>query len=457
MFAESAKNGIAFLEDCLLEGRPAEGVGFCLADHLAITPVEDGLSVADPSTHVSCRLNAAASLILSYCTGDHTLRGIADQVLPFLKSEETRSDPYLLLINTLWHLRALNLIRIVSPAAPTPSSTRLDTPLREVHLFLTKRCPLRCVHCCIAHDRRREMTTRQILDLLSQFQYLGLPKVSFTGGEPLLRGDFFEIAAEARALGLTFDLATSGVTLDRDLATRIARLLPLRVNISVYSSDPDVHDQITGVPGSWQRSLAAIRLLTDWGVPVTIKCMVMSPNFSSYAGVAELAEELGQSYAFDPGITCRLDGSRDPLKYRITPEQLREFAQTQFWHEVDCREMPLTERPCHAGAGRCAVDAKGDVYPCVLFPLAVGSVIEQPLRKILNGPAMREIRRLTIREMGGYAACDNRRHCTPCPGLAFLEQGDYRLSPQWCCTMAQAQRPARAEHSFREEGDHAAY
>lgn len=451
LFAESAENGSALLQDGLLQGRPADEVGFCLADDLAVTTIEDGLFLADPSTQVSCRLNATAALILSYCTPDHTISDITHQLALLLSPEWSGNDVHIFVLNTLWQLRSLGFIRLVSAAAPSPSPTRLDTPLRDVHLFLTKRCPLHCVHCCISHDHCLEMTTLQSIDLLNQLQYLGLPKLSFTGGEPLLRDDFFEIAEEARALGLTFELATSGVTLDCERASRISRLNPFHVNISLYSSDPEVHDQITGVSGSWTRSLTAIHLLTNFGVPVTLKCMVMSLNYASYAGVADLADELGQSYAFDPGITCRLDGCQDPLKYRIPTQHLREFARTRFWRQADLRELDLTDRPCNAAAGRCAIGANGDVYPCVLFPMVIGSILERPLREILNGPRARQIRQVKIKEMGHCAACINRKCCTPCPGLAFLEHGDYRSSPQWCCTTAMVQRETLANKSMEEE------
>lgn len=132
MFSERAENGIAFLGDCLLEGQPAETAIFRLADHLSLTPTQDGLSIVNLDTHVSCRLNATASLILSYCTQDHTLREIAELVSESLRPEGSRSDPNLLLMNTLWHLRSLNLIRIISPSAPTPSATRIDTAAPEV-------------------------------------------------------------------------------------------------------------------------------------------------------------------------------------------------------------------------------------------------------------------------------------------------------------------------------------
>lgn len=454
MVSANAENDAAFLQDCLLEGRPAESVTFCLADDLLLSPAKDGVLAASSDGAVSCRLNATAALILSYCTGDHTLGDIAEQADAFLQPACARVDPKILLLTTLWHLRALNLIHIVSPQPPHPSPTRLEAPLRDVHLFLTHQCPLQCVHCCVAPEQRRELTTFQILGILTQLQRLGLPKLSLTGGEPLLREDFFEIAEAARLLGLAFDMATSGVTLDQAAAIRIAEFAPLNVSISVYSAIPEIHDRITGVPGSWKRSLAAIRRLTDVGAPVTLKCMVMSLNYDSYAGVADLARELGQQCAFDPGITCRLDGCRVPLTYRITAQQLQDFARTPFWRHMHEQRLDAADRPCNAGAGRVAICATGDVHPCALFPLKLGSITEQPLRNILSGKSAQQVRQLRIRDMGDCAACHYLRHCAPCPGLAFLEHGNYHCSPGWCCALARAQRDAPVKEARRKEREH---
>src|SRR3954470_16560605 len=121
---------------------------------------------------------------------------------------------------------------------------RLGIPL-GVQLDLTYRCNERCVHCYLDHDDHGEMTTAEIKDLLVQFAAAGVFFLTLSGGEILMRRDFFEILAHARSLLFSVKLKTNAVMIHEREADRIAELSPDSVQISVYSHRAEVHDGIT--------------------------------------------------------------------------------------------------------------------------------------------------------------------------------------------------------------------
>src|SRR5580658_413061 len=133
---------------------------------------------------------------------------------------------------------------------------KLNIPI-SVQLDLTYRCNERCVHCYLDHDDHGEMTTAEIKSLLDQMADAGVFYLTISGGEILMRRDFFEILEHARARTFCIKLKTNGVLIREKEAKRLRELGVERVQISIYSHRAEVHDAITKMPGSLQQSVEA--------------------------------------------------------------------------------------------------------------------------------------------------------------------------------------------------------
>ncbi len=141
----------------------------------------------------------------------------------------------------------------------------LGIPL-GVHLDLTWRCNERCIHCYLDHDDLGEMTYEEIDDLMTQMADAGVFFLTLSGGEPLLRHDLFDIIRRARALMFNVKLKTNAILIREKEAALIRDLGVETVQVSVYSHRPEVHDAITKVKGSLQRSIDAIRFMVSQGL-----------------------------------------------------------------------------------------------------------------------------------------------------------------------------------------------
>src|SRR5205807_3545528 len=205
----------------------------------------------------------------------------------------------------------------------TAKALALGIPL-GVQLDLTYRCNERCVHCYLDHDDHGEMTTGEIKHLLDEMAEAGVFILTFSGGEILLRKDFFEILGYARQLTFCVKLKTNAMLIREREAARIRDLGVESIQISIYSHRPEVHDAITLVPGSLKRSVNAIRFLKSQGLKVIIANVLMTQNMQDYTGVRALAAELGVECTLDPTITPMMDGTRSTLSLNIDNAALKQ-------------------------------------------------------------------------------------------------------------------------------------
>lgn len=384
------------------------------------------------------RLNPIGRVIWSHLEDKHSIDEIIDRTTQLFpdKATQVRED-VLGFLKSLYSHRVINLewnrqrIKILSwePGA-----------LDSAHLFVTHRCNLSCCHCCIVREDRKELAVKEIFSLLDELYTLGCATVSFTGGEIFTRMDVWKILNYAKKRGFNIKIGTNGTLLTDKQVKMLVEINPLDVSISIYSANPLIHDSITGVKDSFQMSKSAITKLVKHKIPVSIKCMIMKQNFNSYEGVAGMAEKLGVKYQFDPCITCKMNGEKSPLKYRISKSQLEKFVFSSYCKRPEKRLVGKDLKPCGAGTSVCAINAYGDVFPCVMFPLKVGNIRKPSLFKIWGSSMeLKRIRNLRVKDFGSCAACQYLNICGPCPGLALLEQGDYRVSPHWSCLMAKMQ------------------
>jgi len=306
----------------------------------------------------------------------------------------------------------------------------LGIPL-SVHLDLTYRCNERCIHCYLDHDDQGEMTTTEIEDVLTQLADAGVFFLTFSGGEVFLRRDFFHLIEYARRLLFNLKIKTNGVMIGDKQARRLRELGVEQVQLSVYSHRPEVHDAITKLPGSLNRTVEAIRRLRFHGLKVTIANVLMTANSFDNAGVIALANELGAFYTVDPTVTPKIDGGLSPLALRIPGHELhRVFRDPHLVPNAEefCAPPPppgedvLDGYPCSAGHTACYISPYGDVFPCVQFPLPTGNVRRQRFLDVWQrSPQMAEVRSIRARDLDTCTSCAHLGTCTRCPGLAYLE------------------------------------
>jgi len=324
--------------------------------------------------------------------------------------------------------------------------------LFSVHWELTYRCNEKCTHCYLQvfapHETiPGELTTDECFQVVDQIAEAGALNLTLSGGEILVRRDFFEIAQYARQKRLLLRLFTNGILIRPQVADRIAALHPYAVEISLYSVRPELHEAITRRRNSWHLTTQAIRLLRERGVRTIVKTPLMRQNVREIDDLQRLAEELGAGFRYDITITSKDVGGMEPLQYRLTYEDLLWLMHRQIdaslWLN---RSVNGDQRTCGVATKAAVVDPYGNVYPCIETRFKAGNLRQQSLREIwASSPVWQELNQLTLDKLPMCRDCELRHLCVRCHGLALREDGDLRGPARVNCREALARRQALVE------------
>src|ERR1700734_945873 len=328
----------------------------------------------------------------------------------------------------------------------------------SVHVNLPYRCNERCIHCYLDHEDHGEMKTLEIKNLMEQLAESGTLFLTLSGGEIFLRADLFELLEFARSLHFDISLKTNALLIDAERARKLRELSVRRIQISIYSAEAEIHDAITKVRGSLERTLAAIRFLQAEGLQVKIACPLMKQNLTAYRNVQALAAELGVPYVLDMTITPKMDGDMSLLQLRNSVQDLLPILQdpsvnppsssqsgtqatlgaTGSATSSGIESQAYEDIPCSAGHNSCYISPYGDVFPCVQMPVATGNLRQQRFDEIwFTSPEMNRVRAVRESQLPVCSKCSIRQYCERCPGLAQMEGGDLLGAYERACELAE--------------------
>ncbi len=306
-----------------------------------------------------------------------------------------------------------------------------------VHWELTYHCNLRCLHCYVVPQNSvKELSCDEIAAILDGLKEKGTLYIIFSGGEILTRADFFDIAHYARKKGFALRLMTNGTLIDEFVADQIKDLHPLSVEVSLYGSKPEIHDGITSCPGSFVRSIKALRLLNGRGIRTVIKSLMMKQNAAEFGRMKELAREIGSQFLYDPVIIPKMDGSTEPCAHRLDREELFSLLYTEVQDKELDGDLGEDYLSCSAGLNALSISPYGDVYPCMGFKESGGNLTKNSLSEIQDSPIFSRVRSITLSELLECKRCEFIQYCNRCPALAVMETGDLLRPSEADCVLA---------------------
>ena len=212
---------------------------------------------------------------------------------------------------------------------------------------LTYGCNLRCVHCYNpTHEAKNELSTDEVLRTLDGLAAQGCLRVGFTGGEVFTRRDAVEIMRHAKRLGLLTNILTNATTITPALADQIRLLEPYQVDVSVYGATAETYERVTRVPGSFARFVRGVDLLADRRVPVLLKLVLLTLNVREHHAMREFARARSLPYEINTEIHPNVDGSLEPLAYRLPPDQAFEVWREESGEKVRRQMEQPAASPC---------------------------------------------------------------------------------------------------------------
>jgi radical SAM protein with 4Fe4S-binding SPASM domain len=204
-------------------------------------------------------------------------------------------------------------------------------------------------------------------------------EIVFTGGEILTRRDCFELFAYAKGRGFVIVLFTNATMITSETADRIQALNPKNVEVSIYGATQETYERVTRIPGSFSEFLKGVRLLRERRVPLVIKMPVMTLNQCEVQQARALVEGWGVKFVYSTEIFPRVDGSIEPLQYRITPPEVVRIDDamlgSQRWRPEGGGEKGESCQgdnglfTCKCGKSSLTVTPYGQMNLCVSLPV----------------------------------------------------------------------------------------
>ncbi len=324
-------------------------------------------------------------------------------------------------------------------------------------LELTRRCPLSCRHCYLPETRGRaragrELNAAQWKKVLKQLASAGSLYLTFTGGEPLLRPDLEELCSFAKGLSFDVRVFSTGLGLTPRRASALKKAGVSAFEMSFYGR-PEVHDVVTGLKGSFGRSLAAARLLKKAGIKVRVKVPLMRGNLAQAGFLKGLARREGFGIAFDPVITAANDGDRAPLSLRLRGADMAKAvkllgqppeAQPRLEAQPPTEAEPPLDFLCGAGRNVAAVGPDGTLYPCLQLPVPLGNLARSGFQKLWNNSGwLKKWRSAGEKDLKACARCPDAPYCSRCPGVSLVEEGDIFAPNAPACALAATYRKSQ--------------
>ncbi|MBG9449902.1 TIGR04053 family radical SAM/SPASM domain-containing protein [Cytobacillus firmus] len=357
---------------------------------------------------------------------------------------------------------------------------------------LTRACQLKCLHCrAEAQYRRdpRELSFEEGMALIDQIREMNNPMLVFTGGDPLMRQDVFDIAEYAVKKGVRVSMTPSATPNVTKEAIEKAKQVGLaRWAFSLDGPNAEIHDHFRGTSGSYDLTIERIKYLHELEIPVQINTVISRYNIDYLEEMAQVVEELkcvlwsvfflvptgrgqekdmispvehekvftwlynlSKKVSFDIKTTAAQHYRRVVIQQKMKEakdqnediQYLDALTQQGLTGSID--GLGRAPKGVNDGNGFVFISHVGDVYPSGLLPVKAGNVREQPLAEIYReSPIFKDLRN-PDKYKGKCGQCEFRYVCGGSRSRAFAMTGDYMESEPFCVYIPKALRTKAAK------------
>lgn len=302
--------------------------------------------------------------------------------------------------------------------------------------------------------------------LIDQIADIGRPLLIFSGGEPLLRKDIFELAGYATEKGLRAAMGTNGTLITDSVAGKLKSCGIGAVAVSLDSMNPKRHDAFRGVEGAWKRAMDGVLACTQNGINIQVNTTVTRQNYHEIDKILELAEKAGArsfhlfflvptgrgvdiadvpANMYEQMIERILDTIAAFPSMNIRPVCAPQFLRIAARKGIDLKRWG---RGCIAGHTYCRIYPSGEVTPCPYLPINLGNIRERRFQDIWSRSPVLDALRDHRNLKGKCGYCEYRELCGGCRARAYGVngaryacdglhqpedlQGEYLAEEPWC-------------------------
>nr|QNO57796.1 PqqA peptide cyclase [Methanosarcinales archaeon ANME-1 ERB7] len=365
------------------------------------------------------------------------------------------------------------------PPDQVPSELLAFAETRRPIIFwnITNKCNLACTHCYInagpGVDISNELSLAEAKAFIDDLAEMRAPLILFTGGEPLMRTDFWELASYATEQGLKTAVSTNGTLITKKVAARLKAVGIEYVGISLDGAKEETHDAMRNQPGCFKKVVQALKNCAEIDVKAGIRITITKSNYQELESLLDLSLELNvprfclywlvpsgrgkeiYDIQLEPEETARVFDLLYQRACDLSPDKMEILtvdapqdgilllnklkADNNPEYENALKLLQYTGDSCSAGDRVANVDPTGNVYPCQFAQLEqfkIGNIRERKFSELWNDPenhVLAAFREKTKLLKGKCGSCQYKELCGGgCRIRAYAQDGDIWAEDPLC-------------------------
>lgn len=300
--------------------------------------------------------------------------------------------------------------------------------LTNLHIEITSKCNERCLHCYIPQENKiGDIEPSFFYEILEQCKEMRLLHLTLSGGEPLIHKHICDFLKKCKEYDFSVNVLSNLTLLNNEIITEMKKNYLLGIQTSLYSMNPNTHDEITQVKGSFEKTINAILKLIDNDIPVQINCPIMKQNKNCYNDVANWAKKYKINVGNDFVILARYNHTTQNLSCRLSIDEVKEVIINSIVNDPDFFEKMEGEAEkkknstpddivCSVCHSSICITENGNVYPCTGWQdYVLGNIKEKSLKEIWNNSErVQYLRGLRKKDFPKCIQCSEKEFCTMC-------------------------------------------
>lgn len=308
---------------------------------------------------------------------------------------------------------------------------RKNGQLLNCDIEVSKKCNLRCTFCYSESGTqlKDEMSVQEIKEIIRGVAEIGGKTITLTGGEPTIYPHFFELAEYINELGMKTLCFTNGTCITPKFAKQMYEL-KIHPCVSLESINPDIHDEMVGCEGAFQRTIIGIDNLIAAGytdtIPLTTNSVITSKN---YAYLHELWDYV-KGRNIDPFFLRLIAAgrSREHNELYVATEEIEQLAvkiSNLKNYDLSTCLPSMSQEGCIKHFFSCFITTQGYVQPCTGVNVFCGNVRQKNISTIIKeSPIIRLMRNIDDHIQGECKECTYHGKCYGCRGVTYAQTGD---------------------------------
>jgi heme b synthase len=335
------------------------------------------------------------------------------------------------------------------------------------------------VHCrasALHGSYEGELSTDDAKALLDNIKSFSNPIIILTGGEPLARPDFYEIAKYGSEIGLRMVLGTNATLMTPEIAAKVKEVGIPRMSVSIDFPTAELHDKFRGVTGAFDDAVRGIKIAREAGIEVQINSTITKLNVDFLDDLLTFSKEIG-AVAFHPFLLVPTGRGKELEEQELPPEEyeralnwvydMQKIEKDIFFKPTDAphyfrimlqrakqdgekastmmaghphaaRGLETMTRGCLGGIGFCFISHVGRVQTCGYLDVEAGNVKDKTFREVWEDSKLFNDLRNYDNLGGKCGVCEYKRICGGCRARAYEATGDYLAEEPYCVYIPKA-------------------